>query len=147
MRLRPCQAELKASYLLESHAMTDGDPEDEALRFIFDSIETVPHLEALLLIWQNNTRTWTSEELAARIYVGAIDAKNILEDLHRRGLVMLEPGSDTFRYASDWDSENVLMRRVADTYARNLVGVARMIHSKGSASVREFARAFQIKKD
>lgn len=126
--------------------MTDGDPEDEALRFIFDNIETVPHLEALLLIWQNNTRTWTAEELAARIYVGAVDAKNILEDLRRRGLVVPEEG-DAYRYASEWDPQNALMRRVADTYARNLVGVARMIHSKGSASVREFARAFQIKKD
>jgi hypothetical protein len=127
--------------------MTDGDPEDVALRFIFENIETVPQLEALLLIWQNSTRTWTAEELAARIYVGSTDAKNILDELRRRGLATHDPDTEAFQYASDWDPTNALMRRVAETYARNLVGIARMIHSKGSASVREFARAFQIKKD
>jgi len=127
--------------------MIDEDHEDAALRFIFDNIETVPQLEALLLIWQNSMRTWTAEELAARIYVGSTDAKNILDELRRRGLATHDPGIDAYRYASDWDPTNALMRRVAETYGRNLVGVARMIHSKGSASVREFARAFQIKKD
>lgn len=117
-----------------------------ALRFIFEKIETVPQLEALLLMWQNRMRTWTAEELSARIYVGATDGKNILDYLRRQGLVN-EPAADTFQYACDWDPTHELMRRVAETYARNLVGVARMIHSKGSASVREFARAFQIKKD
>lgn len=126
--------------------MTDGDPEDEALRFIFDNIETVPQLEALLLIWQNNMRTWTAEELAARIYVSTADARNIFDYFRRRGLVS-EPTADTFQYASEWDPSNELMPRVAKTYSRNLVGIARMIHSKGSASVREFARAFQIKKE
>ena len=126
--------------------MTDGDSEDVALRFIFDNIETVPQLEALLLMWQNRMRTWTAEELAARIYVGPTDAKNILDYLLRQALVH-EPATDNFQYSTEWDATNDLMRRVAETYARNLVGVTRMIHSKGSASVREFARAFQIKKD
>lgn len=126
--------------------MTDGDTEEEALRFIFDNIETVPQLEALLLIWQNHSRTWTAEELAARIYVSPADAKSILDYFRRRSLVD-EPAANTFQYAPAWDPSNQLMRRVATTYSRNLVGVARMIHSKGSASVREFARAFQIKKD
>lgn len=39
------------------------------------------------------------------------------------------------------------MPDVASTYARQLVRVAQLIHSKASLGVREFARAFQIKKD
>jgi hypothetical protein len=37
--------------------------------------------------------------------------------------------------------------RVAVVYRSNLVSVANFIHRKASASVMEFARAFEIKKD
>lgn len=127
--------------------MTNGDLEDEVLRFIFENIDTVPHLEALLLIWQSGTTPWSADTLAARIYVGSVQAKTILEDLRRLGFVSQESDGGTYRFAPEWDAERQLMPRIADTYRKNLVGIARMIHSKGSASVREFARAFQIKKD
>jgi hypothetical protein len=39
------------------------------------------------------------------------------------------------------------MASVAATYRQNLVLVANIIHSKASGAVREFARAFEIKKD
>jgi DNA-binding IclR family transcriptional regulator len=116
------------------------------LRFIFGNIETVPHLEALLLIWQSASSHWSPETLAARIYVAPPQAKAILDDLRRHGFVTQDSESAPFHYEAGWDTTG-LMPRVAETYSRNLVGIARMIHSKGSASVREFARAFQIKKD
>jgi hypothetical protein len=39
------------------------------------------------------------------------------------------------------------MAKVAATYSRQLVTVAQLLHAKASPGVREFARAFQIKKD
>lgn len=127
--------------------MENGDPEDDVLSFIFENIDTVPHLEALLLIWQSGTESWSAERLAARIYVGVHQAKAILEDLSRRGFVLQDTPEGSYRFTAEWDAQRQLMPRLAKTYSRNLIGVTRMIHSKGSASVREFARAFQIKKD
>jgi predicted ArsR family transcriptional regulator len=127
--------------------MKNGDEEDEVLRFIFENIDTVPHLEALLLVWQNSATAWSTETLAARLYVSTAQATTILDDLSRRGFVTQEQESASFRYAPDWDAKRGLMPRISETYRRNLVGITRMIHTKGSASVREFARAFQIKKD
>jgi predicted ArsR family transcriptional regulator len=127
--------------------MKNGETEDEVLRFIFENIDTVPHLEALLLLWQNSASAWSTETVAARLYVSPAQASTILEDLSRRGFVAPEQEGGPFRYAPDWDAQRGLMPRISETYRRNLVGITRMIHSKGSASVREFARAFQIKKD
>ncbi len=126
--------------------MENGDQEDEVLAFVFENIDTVPHLEALLLIWQNASESWTADRLAARIYVVPQQAGGILEDLYKRGFVSIEDGP-SYRFAREWDAERQLMPRLAKTYSRNLIGITRMIHSKGSASVREFARAFQIKKE
>jgi hypothetical protein len=125
-----------------------GDALDnEVLSFITDNIDTVPHLEAILLIWQSGSDAWSPDLLASRIYVSPQQAKGILEDLRRQGFLVQEPAeSGPYSFSADADKRE-LIQRVADTYRRNLVVVTRIIHSKGSASVREFARAFQIKKD
>ncbi len=126
--------------------MQGGDPlPDHVLRFLVDRIESVPHLEALLLLWQSPERGWSPEEIATRVYVSHDAAAQLLADLARHGLVKTEAGA--WRYATDWEEGKRLMPDVASTYARQLVRVAQLIHSKASLGVREFARAFQLKKD
>jgi hypothetical protein len=127
--------------------MHNGELDDEVLNFIFENIDSVPHLEAVLLIWQSGSADWSAPNLASRIYVSLQQAGGILEDLRRRGFLIQDPpDSGPYAFVSDSDKRQ-MVQRVADTYRRNLVVVTRIIHSKGSASVREFARAFQIKKD
>lgn len=128
--------------------MDRGDPEQELIQFIVDHLHTVPHLEALLLIWQNASTQWTADILAARIYVSPGIGRQILEDLQRQGIVRAaETAEVTYVYEPGWDSARQLLPRLADLYRRQLVQVTKLIHSRGSSSVREFARAFQIKKD
>jgi hypothetical protein len=38
-------------------------------KFIFEQIDTVPHLEALLLIWNRRPKVWTAAEMASALYV------------------------------------------------------------------------------
>ena len=123
-------------------------PQD-VLQFIAREIDTVPHLEALLLLFENPAEHWTVERASARLYVPPERAQNILADLERRRLVRLLPGAFHAEYAYDAvrDETGQLMEKVASTYRRHLSAVAAFIHSKASRSVREFARAFELKKD
>lgn len=122
-------------------------PEDVA-HFIDDQIDSVPHMEGLLLLWQTSTEAWSAERLAARIYVSPDTAAQILRDLARRQLVRAtSENPDRFAYDGSWDAGDGLMLRVAAAYRQHLVQVADKIHSKASGAVREFARAFEIKKD
>ena len=128
--------------------MDQANPEHEVIQFVADHLHTVPHLEAVLLIWQNPLNRWTSEVLASRIYVSSAMARSILDDLSRDGLLRSAPAdAGEYVYNPGWDAERQLLPRLADLYRRQLVQVTKLIHSKGSSSVREFARAFQIKKD
>jgi hypothetical protein len=119
----------------------------EVLRFLADRIDSVPHLEALLLLWENPERHWSEDEIAQRVYVGNDTARRLLEDLTRRRLIREHPGSSGNRYAYDpaWDPSGELMAAIADAYRRHLVTVANLIHAKASPSVQEFARAFKLK--
>ena len=125
---------------------------DELLRFLDQYIDTVPHLEALLLLWHSaGSRAWSVEQLAARIYVAPPTAEGILEDLLRHGMVRAHgnPGDAAIFYAldPDWDAQRQILGRVAHVYSRQLRRVATLIHSKGPRSVRNFARAFKLKDD
>jgi hypothetical protein len=124
-----------------------GIPE-KVLQFIAAKIDTVPQIEALLLLWENPQHDWSEQELASRIYVSSEDAASILQALQRRQLIALAGAtSSTYRYSSDWDPSGELMAEVAETYRRHLVPLTTYIHSRASSAVREFARAFDLKKD
>jgi hypothetical protein len=125
-----------------------GDLPEDVIRFIIEKVDSVPHLEALLLVWQSAPKGWSAQDIAVRVYVPPERALAILEDLGRQRLVKLIEGSaPAFQYDAAWDDTGATMRQVAATYGRQLVRVANLIHSKASPAVRDFARAFQFKKD
>jgi hypothetical protein len=122
----------------------DGPDVDQFLR---DHIDTVPHLEALLLLWNCRPKEWSVEEMAKGLFLPPEVAKEILEDLLRQHLTVHISGShEAFRYEPQPDQDE-LIAAVDSTYRKELIRISRLIHSKPSAAVREFARAFRIKKD
>jgi len=128
--------------------MTSADIPARVLQFLAERIDTVPQLEALLLLWENPQRLWSEEELVARVYVSRPVAAQILQALQRQLLVTTESAQAThYRYNPQWDPSGEVMPEVASAYRRHLVQLATFIHSRASTAVREFARAFDLKKD
>jgi hypothetical protein len=124
------------------------DVPPRVLQFIADKIDTVPELEALLLMWESPARAWLDEEIARSVYVTTHAAMGILQSLERRNLVCGDEHQPRrYAYSNSWDTCGDLMAEVAAAYRRHLIQVATFIHSNGSASIREFARAFDLKKD
>jgi predicted ArsR family transcriptional regulator len=129
-------------------ARTPDIPHD-VLQFIAEQIDTVPHLEALLLLYTQPAGPWTAVQVARRLYVSPAKATQILRDLEQRTLVRVRPGAAAGEYEYDptWDETGQLMLNVERAYSGRLVSVATFIHSKAPRSILEFARAFDIKKD
>jgi len=118
---------------------------EEVLRFIERRIDSVPHLEALLLLRENPEKPWSDGDIAARVYVSRERAQIILADLVRHGLISAGAAPATYSYNGAWDEEQ-LMDKVAAAYGKQLVHVASLIHAKSaSEAVRDFARAFRLK--
>lgn len=114
--------------------------------FILANIESVPHLEMLMLLWKCRPTACTCEDLAARLYISLDRVLVLLRDLARLQLVAeLDPAG--YRYVSNSAIQDELMGRVDDAYRHELVRISTMIHLKASSPIREFARAFQLKKE
>lgn len=125
--------------------MSPGEIDPEVTRFVLEHLDSVSHLEALLLMWQSGS-TWTVGQLAARLYVSEAKARSILDDLRRRNFIAAD-SDNAFSFDRQWDPQSRMMMLLGDAHRKQLIQITTLIHSKGSASVREFARAFQLKKE
>ena len=118
----------------------------DVLHFVESRIDSVPHLESLLLVRENPHASWGEAEIAARVYVSAERARSIIADLERHGFVTAVEGQPgRYVYQAGWDDQR-MMERLSGLYRRNVVQLASFIHEKaGSGAVRDFARAFEFK--
>ena len=126
--------------------MTASNPGAAIYEFIYHNIDSVPHLEALVLLWNSRPVWWTCEELASRLYIPSDQVAHLLRDLVRMELVMESAAPPSrFSYLPKSEKQNELMISLDTAYRKDLVRISKMIHSKTSSGVREFARAFQFR--
>jgi hypothetical protein len=117
------------------------------LRFVLENINTVPELETLLMMNGAQDRRWVISDVASHNYITEQRAEETLGALRRRGLVSVDDSLARFRFSPATDEIRKVVADLALCYRANLSRIATLIHSKPSASVTEFARAFDLKKD
>ena len=117
-------------------------PED-ARQFILRHIGSVAQLEALLLLRANPRAVWNAAQLAGRLYIDHQQAREVLDELTNQGFIT--PENESYRYNPCTQEMTDMMERIVKLYARFLVPVTHLIHSK--SRVQEFSDAFRIKKD
>jgi len=86
------------------------------------------------------------EAVAKRLWVKPEVAKEILGDLERDSLLIQLSGEEKYVCQPDTETER-LLDAVNDNYRHDMIRISTMIHSKASTAIREFARAFRLKKD
>ena len=128
--------------------MKDAGFDDDVYRFFINEIDTVPQMEALLLLWESRPKQWTADELAQRLYIDVDAVRSAMAPLVQRQLIVADQ-KPAVEYSYQPRSGDVdrLLESVATAYRRNLVRATTLIHSKASPAVREFARAFKLKKE
>jgi DNA-binding MarR family transcriptional regulator len=119
----------------------------EVDQFILQEMDTVPHLEALLLLWNSRPKEWTAEEMAHALYVAPATAHAILQRLARRGLIVNREDPESYHYESVSAKRDRLIEAVEAAYRRDLVRISRMIHAAAGPAIRDFAEAFRFKKE
>jgi hypothetical protein len=123
-----------------------ANPVPEAVRqLIADSIDSIAEVEAILLLRRERTRAWNVEEAGKRLYISDTLSRYVLNVLTERGVLSEENG--LFRYDPRTPELDSTIAALATAYSTNLVAVTHLVHGKPAESVREFARAFRLRKD
>jgi hypothetical protein len=117
-------------------------------QFVRDEIDTVPHLEALLLVWRGRGKSWSEVEMASALYVPQEVAARILANLEEKELLLRVSGEEVrYCYRSGSETRDELISGLNAAYQYDLIRISRMIHSKAPSGVREFARSFRFTKE
>lgn len=126
--------------------MANTNLSDELRRFI-QSIESVPHLEAMLLLRQEPTLVWDENALANRLYLSPQRAAKMLIDLSAYGICVLASTGSGFKY-SPTNNLGELIDQLAIYYASHLIEVTNVIHARNTGRrTHLFADAFKFKKE
>lgn len=122
-------------------------PEDIS-RFILLAVPSVPYLEAMLLMRREKAQSWDAKRLAERTYVSEKVAQNLMAGLHASGIIApVDPDTGSYEYKPQSEELVDMIARLAEIYAKNLVGVTNLIHSKTNKKAQQFADAFIWRKD
>jgi hypothetical protein len=124
--------------------MTEEGVPAEVREFLLACIDSVAELEALLLLRENPAQDWDATTLARRLYVGDAEGAKILDHLVQCALAVR--AGTGFRYQVRDPERQRLVDGLAQSHAKYLVPVTRLIHDKASG-IRKFADAFKFRKD
>jgi hypothetical protein len=132
---------------IASRSMDQKFIPDDVAQFVTDKIDSVAELEALLLLRNAPEREWTARELSQRLYLSVKDAVDILAALSAKGLALCKAGDPgAYKYQPGLPEVGKMIDRLCDIYAKQIVPVTNLIHSKSKTRVQEFADAFKLRK-
>jgi hypothetical protein len=123
--------------------MSDDAIPQDLQEFIVRHIDSVAHLEGLLLLRREADRTWSPEELAGRLYIRIEEAIDLLDRLRADGFLS---GGERYGFAPQTAEQWQLVDRLADAYSRHLIPITNMIHAK-PRRIREFSDAFKFRRE
>ena len=122
-------------------------PED-VQKFILQNIDSVAQLEGLLLLRNTPARELSADAISEQLYITREETAELLNRLVARGLLAESTTSQPlYRYQPASPEIDVIVEHVADAYARYLVPVTHLVHSKSRTRIQEFADAFWIRKE
>lgn len=129
--------------------MTDDLIPPDLQQFILQNIDSIAQMEGLLLLRADRDREWTAESIAQRLYTTRHAGELLLAHLFAIGMLARpeEHSPPRYKYRPATPELEQMVERLVDVYARCLLPVTHLIHSKQKNRIQEFADAFLIRKE
>jgi hypothetical protein len=119
--------------------------------FVHKYIQSVEHLEVLLLLYRAPEKTWTAQSVARELRADGSSIKNRLSDHTKAGLLdeLQNEGSAEYfyRFRSYDPDVNEIVSQLGAAYRERRFRIIDAIFSKPNDKLRLFADAFKYRKD
>ncbi len=114
--------------------------------FLIESIDSVAHLEVLLMLFADPNKEWTPEAVSKESRSNMTAATLQLESLVRNGLFK-HTDSKKYKFQPINPEMHDLVKRLVGFYHDSPVAVVSCIYEKPVDKLKGFADAFKLKKD
>lgn len=125
--------------------MTRNNIPPDVREFVRREIKSVFQLEVLLLLQRTRERAWTVAEVSHELGIDPDIADAQVVSLLQLGLietVATTPAS--YVYGPSDQNDEVLIEKLAISYAQQRVGIFSLILSESNSRIRRFAEAFRL---
>lgn len=123
--------------------MTHEPVPEDVRNLILRHIHSVAQLEALLFLRGRPGESWDAASIAKRLYAPEFEMGAALANLSRDGFLRYD--GLAFQYECS-DETRHTVDRLAAAYARQLIPITHLIHSK-PRNITAFSEAFKFRKD
>jgi predicted transcriptional regulator len=124
--------------------VSEGSP-DAVLSFVDRHIESLEHLEILLLLAAQD-RSWSAAEIFQKIQSSQASVDQRLQSLVTAGLLARDE-TGRFRFSPKDEATRNLVKDLADAYRTRRVRIIEAIYTRKTDAVQSFANAFKFRKD
>ena len=117
-------------------------------RFILTTIDSVPHLEAILLLRCDPSKEWDVKTMSQTIYVSEKKAEELLVGLCASGFAAMrdrDKDNPVYCYKPVSSDLRETMDELSESYTKNLIEITHLIHSKTDKQAQQFGDAFKWK--
>ncbi len=129
--------------------MTEGVAvSPSVVAFVAERIESLEQLELLVLVMESSERWWDAAGVAAALSIETEAARRALDRLAARNLLAICVTGDVryqFQPAGDQLRRSVTSFRHA--WRSNRLGILKLVSRQAPSSIRDFAKAFRIRRD
>jgi hypothetical protein len=121
-----------------------SDLPDVVTRDVDLYIDNLDALEVVMLLYREQARGWTADQVATRLRISARVARRELERMATRGIASL---GEAFRFDGSDPDRAAAVARVAAIYGTRRIELINYVASQTLKRIQSIADAFRIKKD
>lgn len=111
-----------------------------------DTIDSVAHLEVLLMLLNNRDRSFTPEQVCKELRSNLHSAENQLKQLSQRGLFAMKEDKH-YQYSPATAEVDKKISRLKSLYEEMPVAIVTCIYEKPQDRLKDLSDAFKLKKD
>lgn len=114
--------------------------------FLNDNIDSVTHLEVLLMLYKESDTEWNAASVAKELRTNESSAGNYLSHLAAKNL-LLSRETKFYQYKPGTPELTELIPRLCDLYKEMPVAIVTCIFEKPKDKLKDLSDAFRLKKD
>jgi len=107
-------------------------------------IDNLDSLEVVMLLYREQARGWTADQVASHLKISARVARRELERMSTRGIAIL---GDAFRFDGSDPERAAAVARVAAVYGTRRIELINYVASQTLKRIQSIADAFKLRKD
>ena len=125
----------------------DSDLADVVRRDIDEHIDNLDALEVAMLVFRDQARTWTPDQVASALRISVRVARRELDRMRTRGTLKIVGDDSGFQFDVTDPDKAAAVARIASMYGTRRIELINYVASQTLKRIQSIADAFKVRKD